>query len=140
MAIIKDTKYPGKTTAFSLKADSIMRWKLNASCRAKLKKCLYSHLNCSHARYPNKDLSPIRILQDERDIQAITGVAQTIFVSIFSKSELICILDGMIATKDVKDDLSIAEEKGTTTLKEFVENRLVKTSEVKFFSPIKKMN
>ena len=69
MTINKDTKSPGGTTGFSLEAVAIMRWTLNASCRVELRKCLYSHLNYSPERYPHKDLSPSRILQDERDIQ-----------------------------------------------------------------------
>ena len=78
MTINKDNKSPGGTTGFSLEADAIMRWTLNASYRAKLRKCLHSYLNYSPARYPHKDLSPSRILQDERDIQAIIDVAQTL--------------------------------------------------------------
>ena len=45
----------------------------------------------------------------------------------------------MVVTKEVKDDLLSAEEKGRAVMKEFVESRLAKYAEVKFFSPIKKM-
>ena len=139
MTINKDTKSPGGTTGFSLEADAIMRWTLNASYRAELRKYLYSHLNYSPEHYPHKDLSPSCILQDEQDIQAITDVAQTFFVSPFSKSELVCISNGMIATKEIKDDLLSAEEKGRAAMKEFIESRLAENAEVEFFSPIKKM-
>ena len=45
MTINKDTKTPGGTTGFTMEADAIMRWTLNASYRAELRKCLYKHLN-----------------------------------------------------------------------------------------------
>ena len=140
MTINKDTtKSPGGTTGFSLKADTIMRWTLSASYRSELRKCLYSHWNYSPACYPHKDLSPSPVLQDEPDIQAIIGVAQTLSVSLFSKSELVSISNGMIATKEVKDDLLSAEEKGRAAIKEFLESRLAENAEVEFFSPIKKI-
>ena len=138
MTINKDTVSPGGITGFCLKADTIMRWTLNASYRAKLRKCLYSQLNYSPACYLHKDLSPSCILQDEQDMQAIIGVAQTLFVSPCSKSELACISNNMIAPKEVKDDLLSAEEKGSAAMKEFVES-LAKNGEVEFFSLIKKM-
>ena len=125
MTINKDNKSPGGPTRFSLKADAIMRWTLNDSYRAELRKCLYLHLNYSH---PHKDLSPSRILWDERDVQAIIDVAQTLFVSPFSESKVVCISNGMIATKEVKDDLLSAEEKGRAAMKEFVESRLAENT------------
>ena len=45
-----------------------------------------------------------------RDSQAIIDVAQTFFVSLLSKSELVCMSNGMIATKEVKEDFLSAEE------------------------------
>ena len=72
MTINKDTKSPGGTTCFSLKANAFMRWSLNASYRAKFRKS-YSPACC-----PHKDISPSLILQNERDIQAINDVAQTL--------------------------------------------------------------
>ena len=45
----------------------------------------------------------------------------------------------MIATKEVKDDLLSAEEKGRAAIKEFLESRLAEYAEVEFFSPIKKI-
>ena len=60
--------------------------------------------------YPHKDLNPSSVLQDEWDNQAIVDVMQTLFVSPFSISELVCISNGMIATKEVKDDLLSAEK------------------------------
>ena len=97
---------------------------------------MYS-LNYSPTCYPHKNLSPSRILKDEQDIQVIIDAAQTLFVSPFSKSELLCISNGMIATKDVKDDLLSTEEKGRAAMTKFLENRFVENAEVKFFSPVK---
>ena len=114
MTFNRDTKSLGGTT--------IMRGTLSASYRAELRKCLYSHLNYSPARCPHKDLSPFRILQDKKNIQATIDVAQTLFVSPFSKSELVCISNVMIVTKEVKDDLLSAEEKGRAAMKKFVES------------------
>ena len=71
-------------------------------------------------------------------MQAIIGVAQTLFVSPCSKSELACISNGMIAPKEGSNDLLSAEEKGSAAMKEFVES-LAKNGEVEFFSLIKKM-
>ena len=124
MTIGKDSKSPGGTTGFPLKADAITRWTLNASYRVELRKCLYSHLNYYPARYPHKDLSASRIVQNERDSQAIIDVAQMLFFSPFSKSELVCISNGMIATKVVKWDLLSAEQTGRGAMKEFVESLL----------------
>ena len=109
MTINKDTTSPGGTAGFSLKVDAVMRW-INASHRVELRKCLYPYLNYSPAHYPHKDLNPSRVLQDEWDNQAIVDVTQTLFVSPFSISELVCISNGMIATKEVKDDLLSAEK------------------------------
>ena len=131
MTFNRDTKSLGGTT--------IMRGTLSASYRAELRKCLYSHLNYSPARCPHKDLSPFRILQDKKNIQATIDVAQTLFVSPFSKSELVCISNVMIVTKEVKDDLLSAEEKGRAAMKKFVESPLAENAKVEFFSPIKKM-
>ena len=85
-----------------------------------------------------KILSPSRLFQDERDIQAIIDVKQTLFVSPFSKSDLVCILNGMIATKEVKDDFLSAEEKGRAVMKEFVESRLAENAKANSLVHVKR--
>ena len=75
MTINKVTKTPGGTTGFTMKADAIMRWTLNASYRAELRKCLYTHLNYSQQLYSHKDLTTSRILEDEKDVKSIMVVA-----------------------------------------------------------------
>ena len=84
--------------------------------------------------------------QGERDIQVIIDVAQTLFVSPFSKIELVCISNGMIGTKQGKDDLLSAEKKGRAAINEFVEYRLVENAnyanqkdEVKDIANMKKL-
>ena len=68
-------KTPRGTTGFTMKADSIMRRTLNASYRAELRKCLYTHLNYSPQLYSHKGLTTSRILKDEKDIKLIMDVA-----------------------------------------------------------------
>ena len=83
-----------------------------------------------------KILSPSRLLQVERDIQAIIDVK--LFVSPFSKRELVCISNGMIATKEVKDDFLSAEEKGRAAMKEFVESRLAENAKTNSLVHVKR--
>ena len=109
MTINKNTKTPGGTTGFTMKADAIMRWTLNASYRDELRKCLYTHLNYSPQLYSNKDLTTSRILKDEKDIELIVDVGQALFVHPISHNDLICIPNGQVATEDVKKDLITAE-------------------------------
>ena len=66
-------KTPGGTTGFTMKADSMMRRTLNASYRAELRKCLYTHLNYSPQLYSHKGLTTIRILKDEKRHQIDYG-------------------------------------------------------------------
>ena len=129
-------KTPGGTTGFTMKADSIMRRTLNASYRAELRKCLYTHLNYSPQLYSHKGLTTIR-KKDEKYIKLIMDVAQTLFVHPFSYNDLICISNGLVAAKDVKKDLITAEQKGKQAMNDFVDKRLCEEPE--FFTPIKKM-
>ena len=139
MTINKDTKTPEGTTGFSMKADAIMRWTLNEPYRAELRKCLHSHLKLSPTCYPHKDLTPSRIKKDERDVQAIIDVAKNVFINPFSRSSLISISNGMVATENVREDLLNAKEKGMEAMEEFITSRLTENPEVEFFDPIKKM-
>ena len=45
MSINKDTKTPGGTTGFSTNPNSIIRWSINATFRAELRKILHEFVN-----------------------------------------------------------------------------------------------
>ena len=139
MTINKDTKTPGGTTGFSMKADAILRWTLNAPYRAEIRKSLHSHLKLSPTCYPHKDLTPSRISRDERDVQAVINVAKNVFINPFLQSCLISISNGMVANDAVRDDLLSAKEKGIKAMEEFITSRLSENSQGEFFSPIKKL-
>ena len=130
MTINKDTKTLGGTTGFSMKADAIMRWTLNAPCRAELRKCLHSHLKLSPTCYPQKDLTPSRIQKDESDVQTIIDVAKNVFINLFSRSSLISISNGIVRLRMLEMDPLNAKEKGMEAMEEFITSSRTENPEV----------
>ena len=67
MTINKDTKTPGGTTGFSINPNSIIRWSINATFRAELRKILHEFVNYRKQIFSHKDLHPSRKSNDSVD-------------------------------------------------------------------------
>ena len=138
--INKDTKTPGGTTGFSTKSQAVMRWTLNASYRADLRKNLYGFIDYAPQNFEHKDLRQSRIARDEKDVSAVINIFENIFINPFSQNQLLCISNGLVATQDVKKDLLGANERGKAAMEKFVQSRLSPQPESEFFTPIKKLS
>ena len=64
-------------------------------------------------------------------------VAQTLFIHPFSRNNLICISNGLMATEDVRKDLISEKQKGKQAMEEFVDKHLGEGPQSEFFTPIK---
>ena len=95
MTLNKDTKTPGGTTGFSTNIGAVKRWEINASYRAKLRKIFHHHINFNLQTYKHKNLTPSRILKDERDVRSILYISNESFISPFSDQELLLISTGI---------------------------------------------
>ena len=112
--INKDTKTPGGTTGFSTISNAINRWALNASYRAKLRRCFYRHLGYANTQQRHHDLSVSRINRDEKDVQSLMEVVTNTFIDPLSDNALLCISNGLAATQSISRDCnkqSIAAKK-----------------------------
>ena len=112
MTINKDTKTPGGTTGFSINPNAIVRWNVNASYRAELRKKLHEFVTYSQQKHCHKDLKQSRMKKDEKDVSALLDVLKNTFIEPFSESPLLCISSGVLATEDVSRDLRDALSKG----------------------------
>ena len=112
MTINKDTKTPGGTTGFSTNPNSIIRWSINATYRAELRKKMHEFASYKKQKFLHKDLNPSRIMKDEKDVNAIIDVLSNTFTSPFSDNPLLCISNGILAMDEVASDTKNALSKG----------------------------
>ena len=112
MTINKDTKTPGGTTGFSTNPNSIIRWSINATFRAELRKKLHEFVNYRKQRFSHKDLNPSRINKDKKDVKAILDILSNTFIEPLSENPLLCISSGLLATDEVASDIKHALSTG----------------------------
>lgn len=134
MTINRDMKLSGGKTGFSTKTNEINRWALNASFRAKLCSSFYKHLGYINGTLAeHNDLSTSRIARDEKDVKSFVEVITNMrehYVDPLSDNDLLCISNGLKATKSVRNDLQQAKQCGEKALTAFIVQRLGSESEV----------
>ena len=135
-----DTKTPGGTTGFSTNQNAVNRWHINASYRAAVRNCFNDFLGQRSQKHLRHDLRPSRIQRDERDVEKLIQILTEGFIDPFSKNELLCLSNGMLATEKVRNDLLTAKEKGEESMETFIKNRLLEDAKMSMFDPIKKLN
>ena len=89
MTLNKDTKTPGGTRGFSTNVGAVQRWKLNASYRASLRRCIHDHLQYEQKYVKHKDLAKSRISRDEKDVKSVYKVLSEVFILPFSEQPLV---------------------------------------------------
>ena len=113
MTINRDTKTPrGGTTRFSTNPSSIIRWCINATYRAELRKMLHEFASYWKQIFLHKDLNPRRIDKDERNIKSLIETLSNAFISPFSDNPLLFISNGILAPDEVINDTKNARWKG----------------------------
>ena len=112
MKINKDTKTPGGTTGFSTNPNSIVRWIINATCRAELRKKMHEFANYKKQKFLHKGLNPSRIVKYEEVASAMIEILSDTFISPFSDNPLVCISNGTLAPDEVAKDIRDALLKG----------------------------
>ena len=94
------------------------RWHINASYRAAVRNCFNDFLGQRSQNHLRHDLS--RIQRDERDVEKLIQILTESFIDPFSKNELLCLSNGMLATEKVHNDLLTAKEKGEESMETFI--------------------
>ena len=120
----KDTQTPGGTKGFSLKKNAVSKYYITADFRKSCLQQLRHMVNANGVSNDHPDLKRSRIHRDERDVNTLTNLFQTLWRSPFENSELSNISTGVTATQDVKDDLLHAYMKGMDAYNNFVTERL----------------
>ncbi len=139
MTLNKDTKTPGGTTCFSTKIGAARRWKVNASYRAALRRCLHNHMCFDKKVTQHKDMSESRIQRDDNDVQAVVNVLTEVFVPPFSENPLPSIATGITVPDDAARRVLAAYDLGKGSMESFITDRLSDESTLSLFDPIKKM-
>jgi len=101
MTINRDSKTSGGTTGFSLNPNAIIRWSINSTYRAELRRKLHEFASYRNQKFAHKDMKPSRIKKDENDVNAVLDVLENTFIQPFSENPLLCISSGVLATEDV---------------------------------------
>ena len=136
----KDTQTPGGTKGFSLKPGALSRFYITAEYRSMCLRQLRKMTSLQQTmKIKRADLSSSRIAQDERDVQAIVDLLETSWKNPFEgTNELISLLTGKIAAKDIESDLMDAEKKGKRSYQDFKTERLQSTGK-KFHDRLPKL-
>ena len=137
MILNRDTKIPGGTTGFSTNTNAARRWEINASYRASLRSVFHQHLQYRSSKYDHKDLSPARILKDEKDISVVLTVLSEMFINPFSELPLVSISTGIHANEKIVHDSLNALEIEKDQMNKFVDERISISSTMSSFDAIK---
>ena len=138
--INKDGKCPGGWKGFSAKADPVTRWVKNATHRASLKHELHEFVNLGSGENLHKDLSKTRIKKDLKGVQEINHLLKEVFIHPFEEQGLVSLSNGIVATRDIKDDLMNTYWLGNKAMNNFINERLSENGSVDFLEPVKKLN
>lgn len=139
--INRHAKCQGGIIGFSRNFSAYYRWCVTRHYRAKLVEATLGLADmASDDSTLHKELQPSQIRNSESDTRKLVEAFNS-FTNPFNAEcleELFCLSSGKPASKEVKEDLLSADEKGRTAMKAFIKDRLVDKS-VPFHEPIKRM-
>ena len=144
--INKDTKTPGGIKGFSVNYGAVKRHYLTADTRSSCLNQLRLLSKMSTACISHPDLTRSRISKDEADVKEITEILTSSWIDPFdgTKTELVNIASGVLATEKISNDLLAAEELGEKAYQKFKRERLEvehgTTGHVKFHNPLNRLN
>ena len=133
----RDSKTPGGLTGITLNHGAVYRWILSQNERAAIVRQCESMADTTHNVRSRKELGKCRIVADERCIENIISVIESMQNPFDARhTDLINISSGVVASSEVQNDLMSAYEKGEKALGDFIDKRLISPS-ADFFAPLK---
>ncbi len=138
--INKDTKTAGGTTRFSLNPAAVQKHYLTAEYRSIFLGNLGDFVGLNSSQLYPSDLSSGRITKDEADVQAVVDVLEENWINPFdgTSRDLTSLSTSAVPSKNIKEDLLQAKEKGQHAYQKFCEERL-NSSTKKFHDKIQTM-
>ncbi|CAF1603341.1 unnamed protein product, partial [Didymodactylos carnosus] len=135
----RDFKGPAGLTGY-MDCDLRMAWALSSSWCAEIKLVVDQLVNVKHSNTPHVQATPIRILTDNNDINAILAVLKTDnpFES-SRKKELHKLLSGVQIQSDIVIDLCNASSELIKIANEFIQTNII-SKDSSAFTTIKKNN
>lgn len=137
----KDTQGPSGTIKFSTRQAAVQRYYLVSDARANFLQMLRVVTDSSFkSSIKHPDLSPSRIQKDEGHVSLMTDILSNEWTDPFNESDLVNIASGILAPKEVRNDLLTAYEKGEEAYAVFKERLHEEVPSQTFFSPMRKLN
>ena len=138
--INKDSKSAGGCSRFSTKEKSRGVWTMTAIHRSEIARNLFSMLDVEEVDGGlHKEAGKTRILRDELLVQSVMEIIRKVGNPFEPSTELISLHTGVVAPKEVEDDLLKAKDIGTRCKEEFLKSRLLEKT-VPFNTAMKKCN
>ena len=106
---------------------------MKTSYRAAIRNCFQIFLGQHHKANHYQDLRPSRIKHDEHDVSTIIQTLLESFIDPLSQNDSVCISNGVLATRKVRDDVLRAKENGEAALETFIETRFLKDTTMSLF-------
>ena len=136
--INREQKGRGGISGYSTTTGTLQRWVLTSPSAAQALSKMEQMIEIGKESSVTKDVGSARMLFDESAVRRTCDVLIS-WGNPFQKSEnLINLSSGLMAPYDIESDLLEAHSHGQTALNKFLEDR-IKTDEVPFFSPIKRL-
>ncbi len=136
----KGSKSQGGIIGFSLKRDAVERWVTTAPERIAITDNFKRMAGIvQNDEVGHKEATKSRIAKDEKAVRAVMNKLLNEVINPFEcqSTELVSLTSGIVATKQVQDDLLRAENVGLENCKEFASKRLL-SLDVPYHDPIKK--
>ena len=135
----KDTQTPGGTTGFSLKNNAVSRYYITADYRRSCVSQLPEMVNMGYKSHGHPDLQQSHINRDERDIQQMLNLFDSVWKNTFEDDKLSNIATGVNASPDVQVDIFAAHDKGVISYNKYIEERLSASRSTSFMDTIPKL-
>ena len=135
----KDTRTPAGTTGFSLKHNAVSRYYITADYRRLCVRQLHEMVNMGYKSHGHPDLQHSHINRDERDIQQILDLFDSVWKNPFEDDNLSNIATGVNASPDVQVDILAAHDKGVISYNKYIEERLSASRSKSFMDTIPKL-
>ena len=135
----KDTQTTGGTKGFSLNAKAVSRYYITADFRRSCLRQIRQSINSRKEKCDHPDLKTGRIRRDERDIQKIWDLFQTVWKDPFDEDDLSNLATAVEASPEVKVDLLGAYDEGIKLYDTFIEERFINKTK-KFDDKIPRKN
>ena len=135
----RDTQTSGGTRGFSLKPSAVSKYYMTAEHRSICIRQLRALVEHKGPGLNHPDLGIARIRKDESDVQSVVEILEKNWINPFESAteDLTSISSGIVAPKDIENDLIRAHDVGEEAYQKFVDSRL-KTG-TSFYDPMRKV-